>query len=170
MKEQEKKAFKLIVALQFTSDLLDDFGGQGKQKQSLYRRMKGLEKELDLFLNDVYKNGSTDRNLIDLTEACQKAMDETGRCIFIKGASDNEDSCIDPPPRASPIVTPTTASPSLSPVESIVEIEEGDVVLIDNTTLTIEEEHLDMLLAPPDEEEEVEPTVESLHFCPVDWE
>ena len=76
MKEQEKKAFKLIVALQFTSDLLDDFGGNSKQKKSLYRRMKGLEKELDLFLDNVYKNGSTDRNLIELTEACQNAIEQ----------------------------------------------------------------------------------------------
>lgn len=75
MNEKQKAAFKLITALQLTSDLLDDFGGQGKQKKSLYRRMKGLEKELDEFLDDVYKNGSTDRNLIDLTEACQTAMD-----------------------------------------------------------------------------------------------
>jgi len=96
-------------------------------------------------------------------------MDETGRCIFIKGASDTEDSCIDPPPSSSPIVTPTTDAPSLSPVESIVEIEEGDVVLIDNTTLTIEEEHLDMLLAPP-EVEEVEPTVEPLPIVVDDEE
>ena len=76
MKEQEKKAFKLIVALQFTSDLLDDFGGNSKQKKSLFRRMKGLEKELDLFLDTVYKNGSTDRNLIELTEACQNAIEQ----------------------------------------------------------------------------------------------
>ena len=76
MKEQEKKAFKLIVSLQLTSDLLDDFGGNSKQKKSLYRRMKGLEKELDLFLDNVYKNGSTDRNLIELTEACQKAIEQ----------------------------------------------------------------------------------------------
>ena len=76
MKEQEKKAFKLIVALQFTSDLLDDFGGNSKQKKSLFRRMKGLEKELDLFLDNVYKNGSTDRNLIELTEACQNAIEQ----------------------------------------------------------------------------------------------
>lgn len=76
MKEQEKKAFKLIVALQFTSDLLDDFGGNSKQKKSLFRRMRGLEKELDEFLGVVYKNGSTDRNLIDLTEACQNAIEQ----------------------------------------------------------------------------------------------
>lgn len=76
MKEQEKKAFKLIVALQFTSDLLDDFGGNSKQKKSLFRRMRGLEKELDLFLDTVYKNGSTDRNLIELTEACQNAIEQ----------------------------------------------------------------------------------------------
>lgn len=76
MKEEEKKAFKLIVALQLTSDLLDDFGGNSKQKKSLFRRMKGLEKELDLFLDTVYKNGSTDRNLIELTEACQKAIEQ----------------------------------------------------------------------------------------------
>jgi hypothetical protein len=76
MKEQEKKAFKLIVALQFTSDLLDDFGGNSKQKKSLFRRMRGLEKELDLFLDNVYKNGSTDRNLIELTEACQNAIEQ----------------------------------------------------------------------------------------------
>jgi len=93
---------------------------------------------------------------------CQKAMDETGRCIFIKGADDSEDSCIDPPPSSSPIVTPTTESPSSSPIEEIVEIEEGDVVLIDNTTLTIEEGHLDMLLAPSDEEQEEEAIVEPL--------
>ena len=76
MNEKQKAAFKLITALQLTSDLLDDFGGQGKQKKSLYRRMRALTTELDEFLDDVYKNGSTDRNLIDLTEACQNAMDD----------------------------------------------------------------------------------------------
>ena len=76
MEEKHVKILKCMVFAQSFVEALDDFGGTSAFKHQLKNRGKSFVRELDLFLNDVYKNGSTDSSLISLIEECQNAIDK----------------------------------------------------------------------------------------------
>jgi len=76
MDEQNKQALKTMVFAQSFVEALDDFGGSSAFKQQI--KLKGLSfgKEVDKYLNTVYKDGGAERPLIDIIERCQQAIDE----------------------------------------------------------------------------------------------
>ena len=76
MNEQNKQALKTMVFAQSFVEALDDFGGSTAFKQQI--KLKGLAfgKEVDKYLNTVYKDGGAERPLIDIIERCQDVIDE----------------------------------------------------------------------------------------------
>ena len=76
MKQEHKKALKTLVFAQSFVEALDDFGGSTAFKHQLKQKGLSFCKEMDKFLNTVYKDGSTDSALISVIERCQQAIDE----------------------------------------------------------------------------------------------
>lgn len=76
MKQEEKEAIKCMVYAQSFVEALDRFKGSSAFKHQLKNRANAFTREMDKFLDDVYKNGSTDSPLIGLIECCENAIDE----------------------------------------------------------------------------------------------
>jgi hypothetical protein len=76
MNEQNKQALKTIVFAQSFVEALDDFGGSSAFKQQIKLRGLAFAKEVDKYLNTLYKDGGAERPLIDIIERCQQAIDE----------------------------------------------------------------------------------------------
>lgn len=76
MREDYKKALKAVVFAQSFVEALDEFGGTTAFKHQLKQKGVSFAKEVDKFLNTVYKDGSTDSALINVIERCQQAIDE----------------------------------------------------------------------------------------------
>tara|TARA_B110000285_G_scaffold209318_1_gene250199 strand:- start:533 stop:793 length:261 start_codon:yes stop_codon:yes gene_type:complete len=76
MNEQNKKALKTMVFAQSFVEALDDFGGTTAFKQQIKLKGLALVKEVDKYLNTVYKDGGAERPLIDIIQRCQDVIDE----------------------------------------------------------------------------------------------
>ena len=90
MKENEKLAIKLMVCSQKTVDYSDDFGGTSGYVRQLKLKGKSFVKELEVFVDSGYANGSTDKTMIDFMEYCDKGIDKVFEDAF-KRVQDGRD-------------------------------------------------------------------------------
>ena len=75
MDEGYKKGLKTVVLAQAFVEAMDEFAGESAYKQQLKNKGNAFLKEVDVFLNTIYKEGGADRSVIDIIDACQKALD-----------------------------------------------------------------------------------------------
>lgn len=75
MKKEYIDALKLMAAAHIIIDVMEEFKGSSAYKQRLKQTAKRFVRELDVFLNTAYEDGSTDTTLIELIEACQKSVE-----------------------------------------------------------------------------------------------
>lgn len=65
-----------MVFAQSFVEAIEDFEGSSYFKQRVKVGGKAFTKEVDIFLDTVYKNGGSPNELIELIEMCQKAVDK----------------------------------------------------------------------------------------------
>jgi len=76
MKEDYIKAVKAMVFAQSFVEAIEDFEGSAHYKQKVKMRGKAFTKEVDCFLDTVYRDGGSPNEMIELIEMCQQAIDK----------------------------------------------------------------------------------------------